>query len=236
VEFEAECVRLFLEDGKACVVNNFGTGQDGHPVPGAGYYGAHEYGWPTLLSQSPAHALRYRSWFPPIQAANPDARLFITECGVTRAVVEFVPPGTDFEFGWRSDGRTAEQYWDGSLAPYLDELRQDAYVLGAFVFQAGGFEAWASFEVLGTSIEAGMFETGRVVAGSFGELGPGLLGTHREQFDAWWAAGGWHNFASFLTATGQIDATQAERSDLVLDRLQSAVNETRELLNALHLQ
>src|SRR3990167_635987 len=75
VAYEAECVRRFADLGKACVVGNRGTGHDGHYVPGATYYSAHEYGWPDVLSQAPWHALRYRSWFPQlVLSRNPDAK------------------------------------------------------------------------------------------------------------------------------------------------------------------
>lgn len=147
IDQEALLVTLLWTAGKGCVAGNRGTGHDGHFVPGATLYGAHEYGWPDMLSQAPWQALRYRSWFPAVLEQRPDARLLITECGVTQGVTG----GPDI--GWQSDGRTAEQFIAGSLAPYAAELRRDRYVLGAAVFQAGGHADWSSFECLGTPVE-----------------------------------------------------------------------------------
>lgn len=146
VAFEAECVRQFAAFGKACIVGNRGTGHDGYFVPGATYYGIHEYGWPNLLDQQPWQALRYRSWFPAVLARQPNAKLLFTEIGVTQGVTG----GPDI--GWRSDGRPPLAYWEGVRA-YMAELQKDPYVLGAFIFQAGGFPDWSTFEVLGTEIE-----------------------------------------------------------------------------------
>ena len=54
-------------------------------------------------------------------------------------------------------------------------------------------------------------------------------------FETWWAAGGYHNYTAWLVATGQMDATPAERRTLVLDRLTSATKETEEFLASLPL-
>lgn len=143
----SELVRLLAEEGTHCVVGNWGTGWSGFHVPGATYYASHEYGWPGLFSQIPWHALRYRTWFPQILKQNPNAKLLITECGVTQAVVG----GQDI--GWQSDGRSPEDYWKYSLLPYAKEIARDPYVLGAFIYQFGGNPDWATFECVGTSLE-----------------------------------------------------------------------------------
>lgn len=152
VAFEGACVQQFAALGKACIVGNRGTGHDGYFVPGATYYGIHEYGWPDFLDQKPWHGLRYRSWFRAVLARNPNAKLLFTEMGVTQAVTG----GPDI--GWRSDGRSPRGFWDG-VRRYMAELGQDRYVLGAFLFQVGGFPDWSTFEVLGTEIEELMVET-----------------------------------------------------------------------------
>lgn len=145
VQFEAECVQWFRAFGKECVVGQRANGHDGHFVPGAQYYGTHEYGWPHPWSQHPWRLNRYRSWFPLVLEQNSDAHLFITECGVTQAVVD----GPDV--GFRADGGpSAEEYWSG-LLDYAGQF--PPYVLGAFVFQAGAYSDWATFEVLGTGVE-----------------------------------------------------------------------------------
>jgi hypothetical protein len=54
-------------------------------------------------------------------------------------------------------------------------------------------------------------------------------------FDAWWSAGGWKNFASFLVATGNAQISNQERRELVNDRLESATKEATGFLNELPL-
>lgn len=142
-----ELVRLLEAENKDCVVGNWGTGWSGFYVPGATYYASHEYGFPNILDQKPWQALRYRDWFHHILMKNPNAKLFITECGVTQAVTG----GQDI--GWSSDGRSAEDYWRYSLLPYDAEIEKDPYVLKAFVYQFGGNPDWSTFECVGTAIE-----------------------------------------------------------------------------------
>lgn len=146
-------VSLLKSNNKECVVGNWGTGWSGFFVPGATYYACHEYGWPEILSQASWHtenqALRYRHWFPKILERNPNAKLFITECGVTQKAVNVHAE----DIGWRSDGRLAEDYWKYSLLPYAKEIEKDPYVLGAFVYQLGGNSDWITFECIGTVIE-----------------------------------------------------------------------------------
>ena len=239
-EFEAACVDLFTAAGKECLVNNVSTGRDGHWVAGARWYAAHEYGWSRVLSQESDHGLRYRSWFPGILDRNPDAVLFITEFGVTRAVVEYSPVGQDFGMGWQSDGRTVDDYWAESVKPYLNQLDRDEYVESAALFQAGGYAAWGSFEVLGTGfadlIRAGNMLPAPVpapahVAAPVETLGPTIRTLYRKQIDAWWRAGGWRNGALWLAATGQVEVSDSEFRTYVQDRVESSLNEARSYLS-----
>lgn len=144
-----ELVFLLLAEGRECIVGNWGTGWSGFFVPGAKLYGVHEYGAVDLLDQSPYQALRYRSWFPDVLSQEPEATLFITECGVTQAATG----GPDI--GYKSHGQTGSHYWYNSLLPYSIELDQDEYVEKAFIFLAGAAdkEKWDSFDILGTEIE-----------------------------------------------------------------------------------
>ena len=137
LDWLTSAVIAFTDAGKECVVGNWGTGWSGFHVPGAKWYGVHEYGWPLVETQAPWHARRYESWFPAVQAHTPDARLLITECGVTQAVEGRA------DVGWQT-GPSAAEYW-GSLQDYA--ARWPFYVEAAFVFQVGGFADWATFEV-----------------------------------------------------------------------------------------
>lgn len=157
-----ECVHALRDYGKACVVGNLGTGNEMVFVPGATYYGAHVYGWPSPNAQSHA-TLVLQEFQERVLAHTPEARLFLTECGVTRAVVEPAPPGQDYGMGWRS-GVDAQEYWEGLRE--LDGIFQQlgpAY-LGAFIFQIGGLWMWKSFEVLDTPIEEWLAAGGRRMA------------------------------------------------------------------------
>ena len=66
-------------------------------------------------------------------------------------------------------------------------------------------------------------------------LGPSIKDTHAAALDDWWRAGGWKNGAAWLVATGQVNATPAERRDLVKDRLSSATKEALEWADSLPL-
>lgn len=223
-------VLMLANEGKECIVGNWGTGWDGFHVDGATYYGCHEYGWPNLLDQAPYQALRYRSWFPKVLEHNPDAKLFITEMGVTQAVVG----GPDI--GWRSDGRTARAYWDNSLLPYSLELEKDPYVLKAFIYQFGGNPDWETFECTGTEIEDLLVDN--VIATPFStEVMMGKsdeLLTH-PRFNDWWKEGGYKHFSRHLGAIGQVDLTPAEKRDVVLDGITSIAAESAILLDSLPL-
>ena len=223
--FEYNCVQVFESMGKECVVGHMGTGNTGHTVYTAKYYGAHDYGWPNILDQSPNHALMYRYWFASVLDENPDAKLFITECGVTRAVVDpTAVQWQDFEMGWKSDGRSAKEYWQGSLQPYLQAIDSDSYVLAAFIFQAAGLPAWASFEILGTEIES-------FLLGEVDDMNVDIVKQHENEFWAWVNAGGWKQFALFLMATGQVPYDKSLAKELLDDKLTSVSNESRLLVS-----
>ncbi len=66
-------------------------------------------------------------------------------------------------------------------------------------------------------------------------IGPVILQDHKAAFDTWWNAGGWRNFAVFLLATGQVDATAAERRDIYLDGLESGTKDAAAFLRSLPL-
>lgn len=166
VQFMATCVQQFGADGRACLVANVPTGNDGFLVPGARYYACQEYGWPCVDSQAstpggPFHAYRYRHWFPPIRSQQPDAELAVLECGSTallpapHPVDASAPHGSDV--GWRGGfgiaGVDPEEYWEGLLR-YNQQAEADRYVLCLAVYQVGANDDWATFEHLGTEMEA----------------------------------------------------------------------------------
>src|SRR3990167_2247608 len=140
IEFEKFVLDGLRDLGKECIVSNMGTGNDGHEVPGAIYYGAHEYGWPEVLSQAPWHALRYRSWFQAILGKVPEAKLFFTEYGITHAVLSGNP-----DVGWET-GELDPMNYAKSIRDFLSEAATDEYVVAGFLFQIGGNSDWCSFE------------------------------------------------------------------------------------------
>lgn len=147
VEFFQYCVDFANYWEKEVVVGNWSTGNEGFYVPGAKYYACHEYGFPSIMSQAGDHALRYRNWFPAILEQNPEAKLFITECGVTKLVVEQVPEPEGVSCGWQKF-MSAEEYVEG-LREYLAQLQQDPYVIPyPALFQVGGNPDWWTFEGL----------------------------------------------------------------------------------------
>lgn len=150
VDFETEVVGMMRAYGKECIVGNRANGHDGYYVPGAIYYGIHEYGWPTVMSDAPWMALRYQSWFPDILARDSQARLLITEFGSTEAVI---PGHNDISWNRPDSGISPDEYWTG-ITQYIDQVRQDSYVLGAFLFNWGIYPPWESFEHLNTIIES----------------------------------------------------------------------------------
>lgn len=167
---ESIIVRELAKLGKEVIVCNRGVGHDGYYVPGARWYGAHEYDFPYLLTNTPYLTLRYRRWFTSVLSRRPDARLLLTEFGVTHAVVDNYP-----DVGYRSIGQSPEVYWDSSIKPYLEKLVGDD-VEAAFLYQVGGLhngegdKNWESFECVGTVIEdrmADWYGGGRVVGGMY---------------------------------------------------------------------
>jgi len=145
--FLSECVRLFEQDGKQCIVGNFGTAQGVPPVvPGARHYGIHTY-----FGESRHWGEKVRELY---DALPLDAEVWVTECGFTAALGTTVPPGQDNDYGW--NGRiSAEDY-----AMMLQLRDEDFRVMfgdryrGAAVFQAGADPDWAgTFDVLGSDVE-----------------------------------------------------------------------------------
>jgi len=218
---EEELVQRFRQDGKECIVNNLGTGNSGHFVPDATYYGAHDYGWPYPLSQRPWHGLRYRDWFPQsVKARNPEARLFITEFGCTQLVID--PESADL--GYHSGGISPQEYWQKGISPYLFELETDPYVEAAFYFQMGGFDDWWTHEGLGyldVYFHALYLAERKEPSMSYRDQYPDL-------YRSWEQAGGVeNNFKAFVA--GQKAARGEELTDgeteAVIERAQSAQNE-----------
>jgi hypothetical protein len=129
--------------------------------------GLHEYSAPTMqygfgqgIPHRPVYpdrgmlTLRYRYWyqdlFLPLDLPIP---LVITEVGVDGGVEAGRPgPGgmgwRDFIKYWKDSGQSENpaQFYVSQLAWYDSEIRQDPYVLGAAIYQAGSYGP-DSFEV-----------------------------------------------------------------------------------------
>lgn len=169
IAFWQEAQRLFAGDGKECLVGNWSNTHHGFLVLGAKYYGCQEYGgegWPLVTI--PTH---YREWFPQVLSQDPDAKLFVLECGVTALEApQEVKDGYDhsndgpgkhgLDIGYRG-GHGIPAVGSGEfLAPllaYAQELEADAYVLGGAAFGYGMNPDWESHDTAGdTVVEEGL--------------------------------------------------------------------------------
>ena len=114
------------------------------------YLGFHEYGWPALNPHNgtPTSAGIYRRVMAGVRAKYGDRhRVIMTEAGLTRAYGNPQNP----DHGWLDPAETLSEdfYWESSLAWYNRILAEDAYVLGACLYEVGHHGDWASFRHLG---------------------------------------------------------------------------------------
>lgn len=168
--FEKRRVQLLEENGRKACIGNFATGTPDvtnasawpafYPAIDAakaakGVLCVHEYSAPTMQSQFDTVSGegwltgRYRKVYRQyLQPSNRVIPLIITETGIDRGVVGSCgnPASCD---GWTSYGYTASQYVD-QLKWYDGILKQDAYVLGATIFQLE-IPGWASFSIAGSA-------------------------------------------------------------------------------------
>jgi len=142
-----------LQHGMEAVAFNFGTGnftaaEDRVKVSEAfpracaqfRYFGVHEYHWPDLPSGLIWHVLRFPAWYDDI--GRDDVEFVITECGLTQAVHVGRP-----DRGWQDDVADApsDEEYLRTLAWYNERLCRIPYVMGAAVFNWGGY-GWETFE------------------------------------------------------------------------------------------
>ncbi len=158
--FQVAFRQKLQERGIEAVAFNFGAGNFGTPehylehfpstLANYIYLGFHEYGWPTLYPAqgSATSGGTYRPCMAGIRARYGDRhRVIITEAGLTRMYQN--PAWGDV--GWLNPDATLPEdaYWQ-SLAWYNEQMTQDAYVLGACLFEVGHHGNWATFRHLGT--------------------------------------------------------------------------------------
>lgn len=103
---------------------------------GADFLGLHEYSAPTMMDRASWLCLRYRRTCE--ELGFPPSRMLVTECGIDGGVA-----GKPQQ-GWRQFA-TSDQY-AAQLAWYGAELASDG-VPAAFVFTAGYYPPWQSFDV-----------------------------------------------------------------------------------------
>jgi hypothetical protein len=128
------------------------------------YLGFHEYGWPAMGGNLTTGKVKTDAGLFPdimrgIRAKHGDRhRAIITEAGVARAHLH----GGDGigDVGWQNHVETLsqEEYWK-SLKWYNDLLLQnEAYTLGACLYQVGWTHGWRSFRLLGQDNQGGRIE------------------------------------------------------------------------------
>ncbi len=243
IDWQTAFVEYAGQYGKEAIVCNVPTGNDGFHIPNATYYGCQEYGWPNILSQQGDHALRYRSWFPrEVLSRNPNAKLFILECGVTGVLspsevqaAPDAPHGKDvgYKGGYGIPGISADEYWHDSLLRYNWELEKDPYVLSAMIFGDGMNADWATHDIAGTETEEYLKQS--YLSNGGPNMGRELIQEYPDLWEAWLDSGGIDNFEAFLVAIGQRQVSPAKHRELVKNRLESAVKENVIFLDSLPL-
>jgi hypothetical protein len=105
------------------------------------FYGFHAYSWPSLRTSISSYALRYKSVMSEVKKVVPGAKAIITELGITNRVTG----GPDLGYKViKSDSA----YWNDDLLWYNEWMLADNDVIGACIFQCGGYPDWSTFEVL----------------------------------------------------------------------------------------
>ncbi len=147
------------EDGLVAVAFNFAAGNFTKPehylqwfprtLESYTYLGFHEYGWPALKPGPgvATAALYYRTCMDGIRQRYGDKyKVIMTEAGLTMAYGHPENP----DEGWLNtrEPLTEDAYWQ-SLLWYNNEMLQDAYVMGACLFEVGHVGRWESFRHLG---------------------------------------------------------------------------------------
>jgi hypothetical protein len=113
------------------------------------YLGFHEYGWPTLYpdADSATAAGDYQRCMTGIRAKyGIRHKVIITEAGLAR--MHQKKDAGDVGWLYEGDAISEEAYWR-SLKWYNDQLSQDAYVMGACLYNVGYEQDWRSFRHTG---------------------------------------------------------------------------------------
>ncbi|MBN1697514.1 MAG: hypothetical protein JW881_08380, partial [Spirochaetales bacterium] len=153
--FEVRRVEILAQHGRKACIGNFSQGTPDVTNPAiiqrfyeaidaamahGGILGLHEYDAPSMIGDG-WHTLRYRKLYN--QYLIPTNRVInavITECGIDGGVI-------GHGGGWK-DFTNAQDYVE-QLKWYDDNLRQDAYVLGATIFCIEMLGGWGSFDICG---------------------------------------------------------------------------------------
>lgn len=159
IQFQGWVYVLLREQARECIVCNVPNQNHGYYIPSPkpqhpdpNNYGCQEYFWDPNTSG----LTEYRAWFPQkILTRNPQAKLYILECGATALLAN--PPaqpddgashGADIGFRGGSGVQALDRdYFLGRLFRYAAE--SDDYVVGRHYYQAGGNADWATHEALG---------------------------------------------------------------------------------------
>ena len=163
--------------------------------PGADVYDLHLYGSATAMLEALDDALR----------AIPDPTpVFVSE--------------------WNM-GRPWSGVDAGEVQSFLDGLAARPRVIGATAF----IWKWHNPSPKHPNLDLHGTHAAQVIKDwryhSAKALSPAIVEDLPEAFQAWLNAGGWKNFAAYLIATGQVQATDEEKREILRDRLSSATNE-----------
>ena len=143
--FELKRMKLLETIGKKACIGNFAVGNPkielwkyftealSYASNNGHYLALHEYGNPSMQSNSEWLSLRHRKVYNQYDLTLP---LVITETGIDTC-------GTE-ECGWKS--KTNSDDFLNQLKWYDSELQKDSYVIGAAIFHYG-FHGWDSFEI-----------------------------------------------------------------------------------------
>lgn len=75
-----------------------------------------------------------------------------------------------------------------------------------------------------TPIDQNVFREGSL---PMPELTPAIKDEYADLFNAWWEAGGWMNFGTYIAATGAADVPDYQFREFLRNRLDSVVNEVK---------
>lgn len=156
-------------------------------------------------------------------------------------------PGPDVEWirdavsecnrlGIRPGIYTGRWYWDAYLPDvtefshlplWLAEYDNDPNVDNVTLF--GGWNEAAGKQFTSTPVDQNVFRPQYTMIGgpAMPELTPSIKDEYSDLFNAWWHAGGWMNFGTYIAATGAADVPDYQFREFLRNRLDSVVNEVK---------